>query len=128
MVEGVPEIGILRVVELGVEGREVLHCFREGAATRWAFVGFAGDEDVGWKEREAEREVGRGEDCEGLDEDVVDGLVAGEVWIELVSSQNMRVSDSFSILVSLRVEYVCGQDFQIELIYVDFTGLFRALG
>jgi hypothetical protein len=38
-----------------------------------------------WEERKAEREVGAGEDGEGLDENVGDGLVAGEVWVELVA-------------------------------------------
>jgi hypothetical protein len=40
---------------------------------------------VWWEEREAKGEVGAGEDGEGLDKDVGDGLVAGEVWVELVA-------------------------------------------
>lgn len=44
-----------------------------------------GRKDVAGKERQAEREVGAGEDGEGLDEDVGDGLVAGEVRVELVA-------------------------------------------
>lgn len=36
---------------------------------------------------EAEGEVRGGEDGEGFDEDVGDGFVAGEVWVELVSSE-----------------------------------------
>lgn len=40
-----------------------------------------------WREeREREAEVWRGEDCERLDQNVGDGLVAGEVWVELVSA------------------------------------------
>lgn len=42
-------------------------------------------QDICGKEREAEGEVGVGEDGEGLDEDVGDGLVSVEVWVELVS-------------------------------------------
>lgn len=38
-----------------------------------------------WKESEAEVEVGGGKDGEGFDEDVRGGLVACEVWVELVS-------------------------------------------
>ena len=37
------------------------------------------------QEGEAEGEVGAREDGEGLDEDVCDGLVAGEVGVELVA-------------------------------------------
>jgi hypothetical protein len=37
------------------------------------------------QQRQAEGEVGAGEDGEGLDEDVGDGLVAGEVRVELVA-------------------------------------------
>ena len=42
-------------------------------------------EDVRGEEVQAEGEVGGGEDGEGFDEDVGYGLVAGEVWVELVS-------------------------------------------
>jgi hypothetical protein len=45
-----------------------------------------GCEDVAGEEGEAECKVRAGEDGEGLDEDVGDGLVAGEVWVELVSA------------------------------------------
>ena len=37
------------------------------------------------EERQTQGEVGAGEDGEGLDEDVGDGLVAGEVGVELVA-------------------------------------------
>lgn len=37
------------------------------------------------QERETKGEVGAGEDGESLDEDVCDGLVAGEVGVELVA-------------------------------------------
>jgi hypothetical protein len=40
---------------------------------------------VDGQQGEAEGEVGAGEDGEGLDEDVRDGLVAGEVGVELVA-------------------------------------------
>lgn len=45
-----------------------------------------GCEGVDGQERQAEGEVGAGEDGEGLDEDVGDGLVAGEVRVELVAA------------------------------------------
>lgn len=38
------------------------------------------------QQRQAEGEVRAGEDGEGLDEDVGDGLVAGEVRVELVAA------------------------------------------
>lgn len=38
-----------------------------------------------WEEGESKREVGAWEDSEGLDEDVGNGLVAGEMWVELVA-------------------------------------------
>jgi hypothetical protein len=45
-----------------------------------------------WREeREAEGEVGAREDGEGLDEDVGDGLVTGEVWVELVAAVSWLV-------------------------------------
>lgn len=40
---------------------------------------------MGRKEGEAKAVVWGGEDCEGFDEDVGDGLVAGEVRVELVT-------------------------------------------
>jgi hypothetical protein len=40
---------------------------------------------VCWKEVKAEREVGGWEDGKSLDEDVGGGLIAGEVWVELVT-------------------------------------------
>jgi hypothetical protein len=46
---------------------------------------------VWWEEGEAEGEVGAGENGEGLDEDVGDGLVAGEVWVELVAAVSWLV-------------------------------------
>lgn len=45
-----------------------------------------GREGVDGQQRQAEGEVGAGEDGEGLDEDVGDGLVAGEVRVELVAA------------------------------------------
>lgn len=39
----------------------------------------------------AEREVGGGEDGEGFDEDVGDGLIAGEVRVELVPDALLSV-------------------------------------
>jgi len=38
------------------------------------------------KQRKAKREVGAGEDGQGLDEDVGDGLILGQMGVELVSA------------------------------------------
>jgi hypothetical protein len=46
--------------------------------------GVEGRQEVAGEEREAERKVWAGEDGKGLDEDVCDGLIAGEVRVELV--------------------------------------------
>lgn len=60
------------------------------------------------EEGEAEREVGAGEDGEGLDEDVGDGLVAGEVRVELVAwvvvstRSQLCVDDSVGGVVAFR--------------------------
>jgi hypothetical protein len=43
---------------------------------------------VWWEKGEAQGEVGAGEDGEGLNEDVGDGLVAGQVWVELVPAMS----------------------------------------
>lgn len=45
-----------------------------------------------WEEVEGEGEVGGGEDCQGLDKDVGDGFVFGEVWVELVPTANEDLS------------------------------------
>lgn len=45
-----------------------------------------GCKDVAGQERQAKGEVGAGEDGKGLDEDVGDGLVAGEVRVKLVAA------------------------------------------
>jgi hypothetical protein len=45
---------------------------------------------VGWEEREAEVEVWAREDGKRFDEDVGGSFVAGEVWVELVSSDYTR--------------------------------------
>jgi hypothetical protein len=50
-----------------------------------------GCENVAGEEREAEREVGAGEDGEGLYEYVGDGLIAGEVRVELVAATTVSV-------------------------------------
>lgn len=48
--------------------------------------GGEGRQCVHGQQRQAEGEVWAGEDGEGLDEDVGDGLVAGEVRVELVAA------------------------------------------
>jgi hypothetical protein len=47
--------------------------------------GVEGRKEMAGEEREAERKVWAGEDGEGLDEDVCDSLIAGEVRVELVT-------------------------------------------
>lgn len=61
-----------------------------------------------------EGEVGGGEDCQSLDEDVGNGLVFGEVGVELVSAETMSLANCLSCNVSkyMYIEVV----FQIELI------------
>ena len=61
------------------------------------------------EESEAQGEVGGGEDGEGLDEDVGDGLVTGEVGVELVAmvlgqhrSQWRHVKDSVCGVAAFR--------------------------
>lgn len=44
------------------------------------------------QERETEGEVGAGENSKGLDEDVGDGLVAGEVRVELIAGDSLLAS------------------------------------
>jgi hypothetical protein len=52
------------------------------------------------EEREAEGKVGTGEDGEGLDEDVGDGLILGEVWVELVANWSIVSNRNWSRRVS----------------------------
>ena len=73
------------------------------------------------EERQTQGEVGAGEDGEGLDEDVGDGLVAGEVRVELVSVRRQNVLVSEAVLVLDFAWCVCVQTrvrrvFQLELI------------
>jgi hypothetical protein len=78
---------------------------------------------VWWEKREAEGEVGPGEDRESLDEDVGDGLVASEVRVELVAAVSWLAGcneDTESIIV---VEESC----QIELIIrLQWAGGFKS--
>lgn len=64
------------------------------------------------EERKAEREVGAGEDGEGLDEDVGDSLVLGEVRVELVSRTPLSATGTRFVLYQV----VAVDGFQIELI------------
>jgi hypothetical protein len=45
---------------------------------------------VRWEEVEGEGKIRGREDGKGFDEDVGDGFVAGEVWVELVSVVGSR--------------------------------------
>jgi hypothetical protein len=72
---------------------------------------------VAGQQGKAEREVWAGEDGEGLDEDVGDGLVAGEMRVELVAEYNALAQARSGI--TDRVVVVC--DIQIELI-INFKG------
>jgi hypothetical protein len=69
------------------------------------------------EEREAQGEVGAGEDGESLDEDIGDGLVTGQVWVELVAavSWSVRCNDTWGAVM------VSGESCQIELI-INFSG------
>lgn len=89
--EGVPELGVVGARELVVQLAQVLDSLSEGARRRCDAI-LAGHKCVRGEEREAKAEVGRGEDCEGLNEDVGDGLVAGEVRVELVPARQCLVS------------------------------------
>jgi hypothetical protein len=94
--EGVPEVGVAGACELLVEDAQVVHGFGEGAGGRRDTI-LCGHDGVCGQEGQAKAEVRGGEDCEGFDEDVGDGLVAGEVRVELVpAGQTIVVSDSFS--------------------------------
>lgn len=87
-VEGGPESLVVGLREERVEGGELLHGFGEGGVAGSGEGGGCGQlrgEDVWGEEMEAEAEVRRGEDGEGLDEDVGGGFVAGKVGIELVA-------------------------------------------
>lgn len=46
---------------------------------------------MGGQKRETERKVGAGEDGQGLDEDVGDGLVTSQVRVELVAGDSSSV-------------------------------------
>lgn len=78
-VECGPELCVRGAGEEVVEDGELLDCFGEGSVAGGGEGSGSGDwlQDVCGEEVEAEREVGGGEDGEGLDEGVGDGLVAG---------------------------------------------------
>lgn len=70
------------------------------------------------EERETQGEVGARKDGESLDEDVGDGLVTGEVWVELVAAVPWLVrckADSGGTIAMAR------ESCQIELI-INFSG------
>jgi hypothetical protein len=50
-------------------------------------------EKMARKKRETEREVGAREDGEGFDENVGDGLVTGQMRVELVSAMPLSVNE-----------------------------------
>lgn len=57
-----------------------------------------------WREEgKAQGEVGAGEDGESLDEDVGDGLVTGEVWVELVAGLSWLAD----VTMILEVQWQC---------------------
>jgi hypothetical protein len=96
--ECVPEVGIAGAGELLVENAQVLHGFGEGAGGGCDAI-LRGHDSVRGQKGEAQAEVGRGEDCEGFDEDVGDGLVAGKVWVELVSVRRILSAKLFCVCV-----------------------------
>jgi hypothetical protein len=68
---------------------------------------------VAGKEREAEGEVGAGEDGEGLDEDVGDGLITRQVRVELVPAMPLSAKGLVGVTCAAAA---VGGFFQIELI------------
>lgn len=62
-----------------MERRELLYCLGEGVGS-WVRC-----QGMRLEERKAKAEVGRGEDGQGFDENVGDGLIADEVRVELIS-------------------------------------------
>jgi hypothetical protein len=94
--ECVPEVGVAGAGKLLVENAQVLHGFGESAGGGCDAI-LRGHNSVRGQKGEAQAEVGRGEDCEGFDEDVGDGLVAGEVGVELVSVRRILSARVFRV-------------------------------
>lgn len=69
------------------------------------------------EERQTQGEVGAGEDGEGLDEDVGNGLVTGEVGVELVAAASWLVRCNDGTGGTIAEAESC----QIELI-INFSG------
>jgi hypothetical protein len=91
-VQGAPKCGVRRLAEKVVENVQLLDGLGErGIAGCWE-CGGGGDgfQDVRWEEVEGEREVGGRENGQALDEDVGDGLIFGEVRVELVPVEAHR--------------------------------------
>lgn len=101
-VEGGPEGGVVGALEQVLQLVELLHGLGEGRVAGGGVVrrGREGRQRVHGQQREAEGEVRAGEDGEGLDEDVGDGLVAREVRVELVAMQR---AGSATVLEDVRV-------------------------
>jgi hypothetical protein len=99
----VPEVGVAGAGELLVENAQVLHGFGESAGGGCDAI-LRRHNSVGGQKGEAQAEVGRGEDCEGFDEDVGDGLVAGKVRVELVSVRRILSAKLFHVCFAL---FVC---------------------
>ncbi|KAL9606916.1 MAG: hypothetical protein Q9167_008111, partial [Letrouitia subvulpina] len=92
-VERAPELLVPRAAQQRVEERELLHGFgQRGVAGRGGGAGAdaagARGQNVRRQEVTGEGEVWGREHGEGFDEDVGDGLVAREVWVELVSASS----------------------------------------
>ena len=86
-VERRPEARVVGDFEQVAQHVQLLDCLVQGRVPggRVRCRGRERREDVGGEKGEAEAEVGRGEDGEGLDEDVCDCFVFGGVRVELVS-------------------------------------------
>jgi hypothetical protein len=113
-----------------VQGVQVLDGLSErvGAAVAVLWGAFGVGEDVGGEEGQAQAEVGRGEDGEGLDEDVGGRLVAGEMWVELVAAEVNASAKSSTGMYSQLIR-CAGKVYQIELIKQTSTmpGFIQAL-
>jgi hypothetical protein len=113
-VECRPKGSVVGALEQISQVVQLLHGLGQGRVTGcWVMCcRVEGCEDVAREQGEAEREVRAGEDGEGLDKNVGDGLIAREMRVELVSAECVLAQARNS--VADRAVVVCGV--QIELI------------
>lgn len=73
----------------GLGERRIASCWIRGG-------GGDGRQDMRWEEVERQREIGRREDGETLDEDIRDALLFSQVRVELVSVESRRSQHAIS--------------------------------